>query len=75
MTTEYTAKTEYTAEIIRIDDPRYDSECERVYMDTVAVYRGGVRVALVDVESSKFPAGYDDAIARAIGSHDFVWVY
>lgn len=67
--------TEYTAMLSRINDNHCDSDGNIVPTDTVAVYKGDVRVALVYVDSSEDPAGYDDAVAKFLGSHDFKWVY
>ena len=66
--------TEYTAKLVRINDPYMDREGNTGTRDIIGIYTDGVCVKLVAVESSEDPAGYDDAVVEAIGSHDFMWV-
>ncbi|MFA6734492.1 MAG: hypothetical protein WCS71_05310 [Sphaerochaetaceae bacterium] len=70
-----TMDTEYTAKLVCTNDGYVDPNGDWAYRDIVGIYRGDVEVDLVAVESSEDPEGYDDAVAKAIGSHDFKWIY
>ena len=65
---------EYAARLIHRNGCYHDSDGYTVYKDTVAIYRNGVRVDLITVDAvvGEDP---DYAIVKAIGSHDFEWVY
>ncbi|MFA6734491.1 MAG: hypothetical protein WCS71_05305 [Sphaerochaetaceae bacterium] len=67
--------TEYTAKLIDGNDPHYDIDGGVTYTDTVVIYKDGVRVDSVKVWSGEGPSAYNDAVANAIGSHDFKWIY
>ena len=67
--------SEYTAKLIESNEPHYDIDGGATYTNTVVIYKGGRMVNFINVESSEGPSAYADAVAKAIGSYNFEWIY
>ncbi|MDN5985470.1 MAG: hypothetical protein L0H88_07100 [Propionibacterium sp.] len=77
-TTTIAAPVTYTAELTAINHRLAvgtPGHYETRRFDTVTIYREGILVDQILVESSEDPAPYDAALIRYLGDCPFEWVF